>query len=384
MSRGNITRRSKQSWRIKFDLPSDGGDRQTRYVTVRGKYADAQRELTKLLSAADNGMDIEPRKVTVADYMKAWLDGRHNLSPKTVERYKQLTERQIIPYLGSTILQRLRPPTIQRWHETILTSGGKDDRPLSPRTVGHAHRVLHRALQRAVEMEILARNVASAISPPSLEPSEIEILDAGQIAIVLESLKGHDIYSIAALALATGMRRGELLALQWTDCDLDAATLTVERALEETRAGLRFKAPKTRHGLRTISLPDSAVQVLRDHRLNQLETRMALGLGRPESDALVFSKLDGTPMSPDNLSRDWVRICRSLKLPRVMFHALRHTHASALIAAGLDVVTISRRLGHAKPTTTLTVYGHLFSKTDEVAADAIEAAMRTDKGTDRG
>jgi integrase len=198
-----------------------------------------------------------------------------------------------------------------------------------------------------------------------------------EIVNLLAKLDGHGLYPIAKMALATGMRRGELLALRWGDLDLSGATLIVKRSLEETRAGLRFKSPKTKHGHRTISLPLSLVSSLRTHRRHQLELRIALGQGRPGPTALVFSSPEGSPMSPDNLSRDWRRVTASRKLPSVRFHALRHTHASALIASGLDVLTISRRLGHASAAVTLAIYGHLFRNTDREAADAIEVALRT-------
>ena len=161
----------------------------------------------------------------------------------------------------------------------MVKAGGKDGRPLSARTVGHAHRVLHRALQRAVENETLSRNVASVIRPPNVEAQEVEILSADEIRVVLAKLEGHALHPIVALALATGMRRGELLALRWEDVDFDGAKVRIERSLEETAAGLRFKAPKTKHGRRTISLPTSAVEALRVHRLKQLELRIALGRG---------------------------------------------------------------------------------------------------------
>jgi len=153
----------------------------------------------------------------------------------------------------------------------------------------------------------------------------------------------------------------------------------VERALEETTVGLRFKAPKTKHGRRIISLPPSAVAVLRVHRLKQLEMRVALGQGKLEPSALIFSTFQAAPLSPDNLSRDWRRAITRLDLPRVRFHALRHSHASALIASGLDVLTVSRRLGHGSAVVTLNTYAHLFAKTDEEAADAIEAVLRTSR-----
>ena len=138
-----------------------------------------------------------------------------------------------------------------------------------------------------------------------------------------------------------------------------------------------FKSPKSARGRRTISLPQNAVAALRLHRRTQLELRIALGLGRPEPTALVFCQPDGSPIAPSWLSYTWRNTCTSLNLPKVTFHALRHTHASALIAAGVDVVTISRRLGHSNPTVTLRIYGHLFRKDDRAAATAIEVAMRT-------
>jgi integrase len=389
MGRGNITRRGKNSWRLKFDVGVDAsGKRQTRYVTVKGKRQDAQRELTKLLGAADAGTLPEPSKTTIAEHLREWLgtgnerddhsvrNGAHDLSPKTVERYRQLAAQQIVPHLGGIMLQKLRPATVEKWHNTLLTAGGKDGKPLSARTVGHAHRVLHKALQRAVNNETLVRNVASAIRPPKVEEEEVEILDAKQVALVLHKLKGIPLYAISALALASGMRRGELLAIRIGDVNFDDASVRVERSLEETAAGLRFKPPKSKHGRRTISLPGTTIAILRAHWRQQLELRMALGLGKPEPNALLFSNPDGSPLSPDNLSRDWRRACRSLGLPMVMFHALRHTHASALIASGQDVVQVSRRLGHGSPVITLRTYGHLFKTVDSAAAAAIDNVLR--------
>lgn len=376
--RGHISRRGKSSWRLKFDIGRDAnGKRQIRYVTVRGKRADAERELARLINDLHNGVLVDPAKVTVEEYIRKWLDGPHGLANKTAERYLELGENQIFPTLGHVLLQRLRPSDVKSWHEYLLKDGRKHGGPLSARTVGHAHRVLHRALQVAVKTEVLARNVASAVPPPKVEADEIEILDQGEVATLLDGLQGHWLHPIAAVDLATGLRRGEVLGLQWDDIDLDGASLRVERALEETkRHGLQFKPPKTKHGRRTLSLPPSAVTVLREHRVKQLEMRLALGLGKPPGDALVFSRFDGSPIPPRQLTKEWAETCASRGLPRVTFHALRHTHASALIAAGLDVVMISRRLGHANPTVTLNIYGHLFRRNDDAAAHAIESVLQ--------
>ena len=225
----------------------------------------------------DAGTLVEPNHTTVAEYIRAWLDGGHGLSAKTAERYRELAERQIIPHLGAVLLQKLRPKQVQTWHATLLKPDETTGRVLSARTVGHAHRVLHRVLAHAMAAEEVSRNVASAVRPPKVTAKEIEILTAEQVTLVLDRMQGHPLYSIAALALATGMRRGELLALQIRDVDLDGASLKVERSLEETAAGLQFKPPKTQHGRRTISLPAHAVAVLRAHWRQQLELQGRAG-----------------------------------------------------------------------------------------------------------
>lgn len=298
------------------------------------------------------------------------------MSPKTLERYRQLAEQQIIPHLGITVLLKLRPAQIKEWHTTLLKCGGASGRPLSARTVGHAHRVLHRGLERALGLEIVGRNVAHAIRPPKVTEKEVMSLTAEQVVDVLSRLEAHTLFPIAALALGTGMRRGEICALAWAAVDFDAATVRVQRSLEETAAGLRFKTPKTRRGYRLVNLPPNVVDILRTHQRRQAEQRLVLGIGRSGPEDLVFCRPDGSPLSPDNLSRDWRRASKALGLPPVMFHALRHSSASALIAAGLDVGSVSRRLGHANRATTLRIYTHHFAASDTAAAEAIERAMR--------
>ena len=151
---------------------------------------------------------------------------------------------------------------------------------------------------------------------------------------------------IALLALATGMRRGELLALRWSEVDLDGGVVTVERSVEETGTSLTIKPPKTEAGNRAITIPANAVTMLRAHRAEQMRLRLALGQGG--APVLVFSTIDGKMFFPDDFSKTWQRIVTARKLPKVTFHALRHTHASILLAQGVPVLTVSKRLGHSK------------------------------------
>jgi integrase len=198
--------------------------------------------------------------------------------------------------------------------------------------------------------------------------------------MVLDRLRGRTFYPIVTTVLYTGMRRGEVLALRWGNVDLDAkpGLIRVREALEETKSdGIRFKAPKTNAGCRDITLPDIVVDALRTHRRQQLELRLALGVGgKLPDDALVFANPEGGPRSPNAVSHEWSEFATGLGLD-VTLHALRHTHASDLISKGIPITMISKRLGHSNPKVTLAVYSHMFEKTDAKAAEAINAALAT-------
>ena len=378
MKLGNITKRGNASWRIKIELERDAitGKRRMYWETVTGTRDKAKARLVELRNRMRIGERIEPSDLTLETYLRAWLSAPAGITPKTAERYRQLSEQQIIPHLGTLELHKLTAGDVQDWHVKLLASGGKGGRPLSSRTVGHAHRLLHHALERALQAQRVFRNVASIVRPPKVEEKEIGILTATQIVETLEGIRDHAYYPLAVMAIGTGLRRGELLALQWSSVDLERGSLRVERSVEEVGDKLRFKPPKSKSGRRAVSLPPFVLEVLRDHRRQQLEQRLALGLGKPAEDALVFSHFDGSPILPDRFSWNWARLVRARGLPGVTFHGLRHSHVSALIAAGVDVFSVSRRIGHSSAGFTLKTYTHLFSQKDAAADAAIEAALR--------
>jgi integrase len=379
---GHIRRRGKTSWELKFEGGYDSATSQRiiHYISFRGTRREASVKLTELLAARDKGTYVEPSKLTVAEHVRARVDQWErsgDIGPKTAERYRELVENQIVPHLGAKLLQKIKPQDLESWHRVLKFAGRKDGTGgVSSRTIGHAHRILKKALGEALKNDLITKNAAASQRAPKVEEEEMVILTSEQVNVLLPALAGRTIYAPVIVALFTGLRRGELLALRWRNIDLDGKVARIREALEETKKlGLRFKTPKTKNGVRDITLPDIIVEVLRDHRRQQLELRLALGLGRLGDDALVFPNPSGRPQSPRDFSTDWAAEAARLGLEAVTFHALRHTHASQLIDAGVDIVTISRRLGHATPNVTLAIYAHLFRKSDDKAAQAINAAL---------
>jgi integrase len=379
--KGHVRERGKGNWYAVLSVREpETGKRKVKWhslPTAKGK-RDAQIECARIITEMGQGSYIDSSKITVTEFLDRW-DRDYaavNVSPKTRERYGQLVKNQIKPNIGQVRLQKLSPVHLTEMYAKLLNSG------LSARTVNHVHRLLHLALGHAGTWRAAHQNVAALAKPPKANADEIVILTPEQTKAVLTRVLGRTLRPIVVLALATGARRGELLALRLGDFDPDARTIRIERAIEQTKAGLRIKAPKTKHGRRTISLPPTVVAELRAHIVKLQEMRLSLGMGRAGNDDLLFPRWDnGQLRSPHWLTRKIAELMEALRFKGVTLHSLRHTHASQLIASGMDVLTISRRLGHGSPTITLTVYGHLFANTDARAAEIIEATffgLRTD------
>jgi integrase len=213
---------------------------------------------------------------------------------------------------------------------------------------------------------------AKSRAAPKIESVEQAIVR--DIPALVTALQGWRHGTVAMIALFGGLRLGEALALRWNNVDLDRKVLRVVEALEQTKAfGIRFKPPKSKAGKRDVTMPDILVEALREHRRAQLELRLQLGLGKLPDDALLFATIEGKPLSTIDVSVLWGRFAAKIGMPEITFHALRHTHASQLIDAGVDIATISKRLGHATPGITLNVYAHRFRQDDGKAAAAINS-----------
>lgn len=382
MAKRDGIRKRGDVWEVRVSLGWD--DRLKRYrrmsVTVRGTKADAERKRRELLRQLDEGTYVDPTKQTVSSYLKDWL--RHceqrRLAASTIEGYTGICDRYLIPVLGSVPLQKLTPAHIEALYSELLKAGsGASKRPLSARSVLHVHRVLHSALRRAVRLKLLIGNPCEAVEPPRPRRKEMHALDEQETSRMLALLDaGSDpLMSVAVLvALTTGMRRGEILGLRWSDVDLEAATATVSRSLQTTKiTGLAFKEPKTSRSRRTVTLPARTVRTLRAHKKRQAAERLLAGPGYRDQ-GLVFAEPDGGPYDPAKLS-DRFRRFRAANKFTVRFHDLRHTHATLLLKAGVPVKVVSDRLGHSTAMLTLDTYAHVLPGMDASAAEGFDRML---------
>jgi len=374
---GHIQKRGPNTWRIFLEGGFDeGGKRKRTTVTIRGRKADATAELARMEHELNTGSFVEPSKMTVREYLEYWLkeSASRTVAPKTLQTYTQIVRTDLSPNLGHILLPKLKPLQIQMYYNQAVESGRKNGKGgLSPQTVLHHHRVLHKALKQAMMWQLLAANPADRVQAPRPRSQEMHALDEDQSLRLLKETEGTRLHVPVMIALFTGMRRGEVLALRWSDLDFDKQTLTVSRSLEQTKAGgLRFKEPKTGK-VRTIALPGLAVAALRKHRTEQARHRLSLGAAYTDNDLIVCAP-DGQPAKPDTLTSDFSQF-RDRHGFAVRFHDLRHSHASQLLRQGVPLQVVSQRLGHAKVSITLDVYAHLLPGMQEGAVQSMDAAF---------
>jgi integrase len=380
---GHIRQRSPNSWELRYSLGTDPatGKRRIATSTVKGNRRAAEKELRRLLRTLDTGEHVDPTRMTVREWLTAWLAAaREEVSPKSHERYSEIVENYLAPELGALPIVKLAPAHIGVVYAKWATEGRRDGKPggLSPRTRRHIHRILKAALGRAVEQQVLARNPADAFRKrlPKVERREMVTLTAEQSARLLNAIKHTRVYRPVLIALATGMRRGEVLAVRWRNIDLERAAVRVVESLEQTKGGtLRFKAPKTER-MRAITLPAYAVEELRRLKREQAEELLALGI-RQSCETLVCARADGEPHQPRSLTHEFTYFIRRLKdFPRVRFHDLRHSHATQLLLAGVHPKVAQERLGHSTISTTLDLYSHVTETMQEDAATELDRAFR--------
>ncbi len=368
-------------WYFKFQPPGAKRGvlpvRQFGFATKRdAEEAEAKRRAEELqkqeLAKAGVGVAAAPPK-TLAMLLEEFFS-RHvdkKLAAKSAERYRQWAGI-LDPELLAMPLADITPLHLNREWNRLLQSGGrtrkdKTPRALSAKTVRCTAGVVSSAFLRAVKWGLVTTNPVTNSEPPVPRKREGKALLPSEQMLLINSANGPwCMRRLLQLLAATGARRGEALALRWAD--IDGRDLVIGRSLSQTKAGLQFKGTKTDRS-RRVNLPESILGALKQHRQEQEKFRRKLGAGYRSDLDLIFANPDGTPLKPDTLSASISLLCRKLGLPKgVSLHTLRHSHGSVLLADGVDLATVSERLGHSSVRVTADVYSHALRGRDQEAA----------------
>ena len=371
--RGYITKRGKDSYTIVLDLGRDPetGKRKQQWVSVKGTKKDAEKRLSELLSQLDNGIYVQPKKTTLADFLEMWLNeyAKNNLSPRGFERYSGIIRKHLIPDLGKVTLTQLKPEHLQKHYAAKLNDG------LSSRTVRYHHALIHVALQTAVKWALVSRNVADAVDPPRFRRIEMQTWDEEEVNQFLEAAKESPYYSLFYTALFTGMRRSEILALRWQDVDCIYCQIYVNRGLHQLKNGnFIFTQPKSAKSSRTIALTPSTILMLREYQEKQKLEREMLGTSLADGD-LVFSNVEGKPLRPNTITRAWTTLAAKCGLKVIRLHDARHTHASLMLKQGIHPKVVQERLGHSSIQMTIDTYSHVAPGIQEAAANRFDEIL---------
>ena len=378
--RGHIAKKGNRYYVVIHEGPDPAtGKPRYRWHAAGGSRGEAEKLLAEIVKRVHDGDYRSPDKITVSDYLlNRWLPSkRTRVKPSTANSYERNIRLHINPNIGAIPLQRLQPEDLDDLYIKLLTDGKRNGAGggLSAKSVRNIHATLQSALSDAARKGTVVRNVADTADPPSISRSgrSISVWTGDQLRRFLDAMADHELYPLYLLAATTGMRRGELAGLPWSNVDLDAARLTVNQQIVSVQYKLIEGDLKTPTSRRSIDLDPRTVAELRRHRRRQLEERMATG--QRGDDGYVFAKPGGSPIHPDLISQTFERAVAKLDIPRIRLHDLRHTHATILLQQNVHPKVVSERLGHSSVAFTMTVYQHVMPGLQAQAASAFETAV---------
>lgn len=366
---GSIFQRADGRWCAVVSLGWRNGKRHRKHFYGRTR-GDVREQLTAAMRTHQQGLPVDPERQTVGQFLDRWLTdcAKPSVRPSTFRSYEQLARLHLTPAFGRVLLPKLSPQHVQRFLNEKLAAG------LSPRTVQYLCVLLRGALSQAVKWGLVARNVATLVSPPRVRRAEIRPFGPEEARTFLAAVASDRLEALYSVALAVGLRQGEALGLQWSDIDLDRATLTVRQALQWVDSKLVLVEPKSDRSRRTVPLPATTVRALRSHRARQLQERLLAGT-RWQETGFVFTTSIGTPCDPHSVRRRYKAALKAAGLPTQRFHDLRHACASFLLAQGVQPRAVMETLGHSQISLTMNTYAHVMPTLLRDAADKMEAVL---------
>jgi len=373
--RGSVKRRDG-AWVYVVDLGTDHATGRRRQLYKRGfpTRKAAEEAMADALAEINRGGFVRPVAGTLAEYLSGWLEGRRtDLRPSTFYGYRKVVTARIVPTIGHVKLSELDAATIEAWYGRLLAAGSARGGPLSAKTVANTAGILSIALGDAVRLKLLRHNPTVDARLPRRERREMAAWTETEAAAFLSAVRDERLFPLWRLVLATGLRRGELCGLRWSDVDIEAGRLEVAETrvvAEDVVTG----APKTRAGARLVALDDATVAALGSWRRRQAEERLAAGPAWSDH-GLVFVDELGVPPHPETMTRWWNEAVARAGSRRIRLHDARHTAATLALRAGVPLKVVTQRLGHADVAVTMRVYQHVTAQDDRAAADALGRAL---------
>lgn len=366
---GSIRRRADGRWEGRVLL----GHRDRKAIRPSfygGSRAEVKDQITKAVSEFNNGTFAVVNNKTVGDFLTDWLDAvKPAVREKTYRSYKQLVELHLKPPLGALKLKNLGPEHVQRCLNALSESGR------APRTVQLVRAVLRIALEHALKLGAVSRNVAKLATAPRVPHKEVQPLTVEEAKAFFKSIKNHRLAGLWQCAVWTGMRQGELLGLRWADVDFAKREVRVSGALQYIGGEFKLVEPKTARSRRTLTLPADVITLLKRHRARQGRERLLAGGDWDGSWDLVFTTRTGRPLEGARINRDLKLLLKKADLPPQRFHDLRHTCASLLLASGTAPRMVMEWLGHSQIGITMNIYAHVMPAAMQEAADKLAALL---------
>ena len=382
---GNIVKKAKtrkgQSWQLTVEMPRDPitGERKRKYKTVTGTKKEADQALRRFITELERGEYIEDNNITVSDWLQKWLEVYivPTVSPTTLVGYKGMIRRYIDPLIGHLQVQEMNALAVQIWVNKLKVSPISGE-PLTAGTIKHTYHVLRGAMDKAVQAGLIHRSPCAGIQLPKGEKKKPVIYDETQIQQLLDFARGTEMELIIDLELCMGMRRGELLGLQWQDIDWEKKQIHIIRSRVAVDGKSVVKQPKTESSTRIVDVPEILMKKLRAHKVKCMEQKIRVGRRLLEEDFIIVHP-DGKPIYPEYVSQMFTKLQKRANLPKCRFHDLRHLCASIMVKQGVEVKVAQERLGHKDITTTMNIYAHVLPGSAREAAEKIGQLVYKDQ-----
>lgn len=373
--RGSVTKKGNKWYIVVFLGFDQNGKRKYKWFSGYDTKKAAERDLPNKLKELNEGTFFEPSKETMADFLKKWLaDKKRRVRLRTFEIYERTIRIHIAPHIGQIEIGKLKPYHLRDLYNKLQSGNSQ----LSNRYVSQIHTLLHDALKTAVRWEYIHRNVAEQVDAPKPVRKKFSVWTLEETQRFIEIAQGHRFYIAFLLALTTGMRQGEILALRWSDIDLENGRIYIQRTVSHIGKKLTFAEPKSESGNRMITLPEEVTEALLEHKANQ-EREKELSENSYDDQDLVVSRINGNIVSQAFLRQHFTSLIKKAGLPYIRFHDLRHTHASLLLLQGVHPKVVSERLGHSNIGITMNTYSHILPGLQEQATKEFGEALFRNK-----